>query len=201
VQSTDSPYSFTTHCTIHFFTSAKMSVSQLADPFVEAFSALSVNGPPPDELFVYNPLHSVHQQASSITIQTASTFSTPFSLQQLRLEQLTESSHKIELRLNTASIRTIVHNRRKFIRDVGHMLDSIPHLTELNVTVISTINPRMTTTYNTITDLFWTTINANLFCNRHSLIKYTASMDGTTYIGTTGEEVRALLEDLTFMVI
>jgi hypothetical protein len=175
------------------------TITQLADPFIDAFSALSVNGPPPDELFVFVAQHSIHQQPASPVnnkIQSAPTVSNI-----LNLEQNTESAYSLELLLDTASIRRIVQGRRKFVNDIRRMLDSIPHLAEINVKVTTKTIPQMATKRNMVTDLFWTTVNASLFCNRDSLIKYTAEMDGASHAATTGEEVRVLLEDLMFMVV
>jgi hypothetical protein len=88
-----------------------------------------------------------------------------------------------------------------FYGDTSHCNDNIPHFAESKGKVISTIAPQIVTTYNNVIDLFWIIINTNLFCNRDSLIKYLVPMGGTAYTVPTGEQVRALLEDLTSMVI
>lgn len=172
-----------------------MSITHLA--LADPFAALSITGQPPRPvLFKFNPIHAVHGPIS-IAIQ-APTF-TPPSVQQLTLEQLTESTYKIDLHLNTSSIRKIQQGRRKFIRDIERMIDNIPHMTELNVVVtLELIHPDLLNSCETVTDLFWTTVNASLFY-RHSLSKYTTSMEKMKYIANNGDEVRALLEDLTFM--
>lgn len=174
-----------------------MSYTQLADPFVDVFSGLSIDTPSP-----FNPVHSIHQLSSSIAIPKAQVFTQPISVQQLTLELLTEGTYKIELNLDTASIRRTIHGRRKFIRDIEQMLKSTTNLTELNVTVnvAGTLDEKMIDTCLTVTDLFWTTINASIFY-RESLTRYTATMEDWLYVATTGDEVRALVEDLTFMVI
>ncbi|RDI84937.1 tRNA (adenine(58)-N(1))-methyltransferase catalytic subunit [Venturia inaequalis] len=164
----------------------------LADPF----AALSITGqPPPNVLFNFNPVHIVHRDPRSIATQG------PPSVQQLTLEQLAESTYTINLPLNTSSIRKILQGRRKFISEMEGMINDLPHITELTVVVgIEPIHTDLTNARETVTDLFWTTVNAALFC-RNSLIKYTASMENTHYIANNGDEVRALLEDLTFMVV
>lgn len=173
-----------------------MSITHLAlaDPFAE----LSIAGQRPRPvLFKFNPIHPVHGPTS---IATQGPTSSPPSVQQLTLEQLTESTYKIDVHLNNASIRKIQQGRRKFTRDIERMINNVPHITELNVVVaLETIHPNFLNSCETVTDLFWTTVNASLFY-RNSLIKYMASMEKKKYIANNGDEVRALLEDLTFMM-
>lgn len=174
-----------------------MSITNIA--LADPFAALSITGQRPrNVLFNFNPIHSVHRDVTSIATQGPT--STPPSVQQLTLEKLTESTHKIELRLDTSTIRSIQPVRRKFRRDIERMIESIPQLTELNVVVnIEPIEQDLAGICETVTDLFWTTVNASLFY-RQTLIKYTASMENMSYIANNGDEVRALLEDIAFMV-
>ncbi|QDS69087.1 hypothetical protein FKW77_010104 [Venturia effusa] len=167
----------------------------LADPF----AALSINGQPRGPVQIkFNPIHVVHvDEPTSIALQPST--SPPTSVQQLTLKQLTESTYTINLHLTTSSLRKLQQGRRKFIRDIERVIDSIPHITELIVVVtLDRIHQNLVNTRENVTDLFWTTTNASLFY-RHSLIKYTASMEGNQYVANNGDEVRALLEDLTFM--
>ncbi|KAE9966990.1 hypothetical protein EG327_011648 [Venturia inaequalis] len=187
-QFTDTPHTLR----LHRFNNMPITNLALADPF----AALSITGqPPPNVLFNFNPVHIVHRDPRPIATQG------PPSVQQLTLEQLAESTYTINLPLNTSSIRKILQGRRKFISEMEGMINDLPHITELTVVVgIEPIHTDLTNARETVTDLFWTTVNAALFY-RNSLIKYTASMENTHYIANNGDEVRALLEDLTFMVV
>jgi hypothetical protein len=68
-------------------------------------------------------------------------------------------------------------------------------MTALNVALVSNTRPEIATNYNTVTDLFWTTINSYLFCNRNSHIRYSAWMDEMSYTAGNNEEVCSLLQN------
>ncbi|TID23082.1 Cysteine--tRNA ligase [Venturia nashicola] len=191
IRLTDTPQTLLTLNDIHRFSNMSITNIALEDPF----ASLSINGQrPPNVPFTFNPIHIVHQEPTSIATQG------PTSVEHLTLEQLTDNTYMIILFLDTSSVRDIQRGHRRFTRDIERMINNIPHITELNVVVdLEPIHLNLIKTCENVTDLFWTTMNASLFC-RNTLIKYTALMEQATYIANNGDEVRALLEDLTFMV-
>lgn len=129
-----------------------MAQSRLSDPFVEAFSALSVTGPPRDRLFTYKPIHSAYQPPAPVA--------TPKTPVELRLEPLTATTYNLELRLDSNATRNIFFGRRKFASDIRQLFDDITHLTELNATVTSATPPKTGSKYYAVTEIFWSTIRS-----------------------------------------
>jgi hypothetical protein len=175
-----------------------MSQFSLPDPFIIAFSKLSTEGPPPDHTFpAYDPIHTVHQQPPPpFTMPMAPT--PPYVL---KVESIGYRAYQVEIRLDEEAIQKIAYQRRKFVKEVEYLLRSMPqNMESLCVVLGSNTDLELAGKFHTVTDLFWTTVNSYLFCNRSSLIGYTAWMDGLSYTAGTSEEVLAVLQNFFFMI-
>lgn len=118
----------------------------------------------------------------------------------MKVESIGQRAYQVEFRLDEEAIQKITHQRRKFVKEVMFLLESIPHMETLCVVLVSNTGPELAGNYYKVTDLFWTTVNSYLFCNRSSLIQYSAWMDEMTYTADNSEEVLVLLQNFLFMI-